>query len=314
MNILIRVLPFFLLALTAANAQSRVCGFDPNLNQTFTPPPSSVLRLPGDVFVIPTVVHVIHNTSDLIGVGTNISDAQVLSAIANLNSIYRNTSGQSVDMEIEFCLAKVDPLGNTTNGIDRISLLNYPGPAVVGPASSSLLGSEIQFYAQYSWDALSYMNIWVAPSIYARAPSGQLYSLWGMAPIPSYDGLQGTSLDGVWMRNDEFGSIGTAYNTSNGWLAHEVGHYLNLLHLSDGACDDRDQLGDTPKYDAQGIITLSQNPNYVCGTTYSPNCTVSQPAFVPDFIMIGTAEQDFDRCYVRFTTGQRNWVDQSFAL
>ena len=116
------------------------------------------------------------------------------------------------------------------------------------------------------------------------------------------------------MRNDEFGSIGTAYNTSNGWLAHEVGHYLNLLHLSDGACDDRDQLGDTPKYDAQGIITLSQNPNYVCGTTYSPNCTVSQPAFVPDFIMIGTAEQDFDRCYVRFTTGQRNWVDQSFAL
>src|SRR5687768_1275678 len=80
------------------------------------------------VITIPVIVHVIHN-GDAVGVGENISQAQVNSQIAVLNEDFRkaagtlghNTSAVGADCEIEFCAAVVDPNGNVLAepGIDR---------------------------------------------------------------------------------------------------------------------------------------------------------------------------------------------------
>ena len=69
------------------------------------------------------VVHVIYANST-----ENISDAQVISQINVLNDDFRrangdadNTWSQAADTQIEFCLATVDPDGNSTSCITRKS-------------------------------------------------------------------------------------------------------------------------------------------------------------------------------------------------
>jgi hypothetical protein len=76
----------------------------------------------------PVVVHVFHDGDDY-GTGSNIADEIVYDAIANLNACFagepwHTTTHSGVthpysDSNIEFCLASIDPDGNTTNGITR---------------------------------------------------------------------------------------------------------------------------------------------------------------------------------------------------
>ena len=81
------------------------------------------------ILVIPVVVHVIHN-GDAVGSGENIADGQVLSQIQVLNEDFRrevgtpgfNSHADGADVEIQFCMAQVDPSGNPTDGIDRVDL------------------------------------------------------------------------------------------------------------------------------------------------------------------------------------------------
>src|SRR5687767_15094475 len=56
------------------------------------------------VYTIPIVVHVIH-LGESPGTGSNISDAQIYSAINGLNDRFRNNIGSGFDVEIQFCLA-----------------------------------------------------------------------------------------------------------------------------------------------------------------------------------------------------------------
>ena len=70
------------------------------------------------IYTIPVVVHVLH-LGEAVGTGTNISDAQIQSAITNLNDVYRGQSANSpVDFKIDFSLAKLNKLD--TSGILRI--------------------------------------------------------------------------------------------------------------------------------------------------------------------------------------------------
>ena len=83
----------------------------------------------GGIIYIPVVVHVIHN-GDAYGVNENITDEQVQSQITVMTQDYRkmlgtpgyNTNAVGADVQVEFVLAKVDPNGNLTNGIDRVNL------------------------------------------------------------------------------------------------------------------------------------------------------------------------------------------------
>ena len=97
------------------------------ISQNVEPTPRSFSN---EVYSIPVVVHVFHD-GDPLGEGSNISDEIIYDAIAALNADFMGESffpanntgapffNAPVDVDIEFCLATVDPDGNPTNGITR---------------------------------------------------------------------------------------------------------------------------------------------------------------------------------------------------
>jgi hypothetical protein len=81
-------------------------------------------RASEEIYTVPTVVHIIHE-GEGIGQSSNITDEQILSAIAALNEDFRkiagsNGDGEGVDVGLEFCLASRDPYGNPSTGIVRV--------------------------------------------------------------------------------------------------------------------------------------------------------------------------------------------------
>jgi hypothetical protein len=110
------------------------------------------------ILTIPVVVHVIHN-GDAVGSGENIPDGQVLSQVQVLNEDYRrmlgspgyNTNPVGADVEIEFCMAVVDPSGNPTNGINR----SNQGQATWN--SQTTIDNTLK--PATIWDPTQYMNM-----------------------------------------------------------------------------------------------------------------------------------------------------------
>jgi hypothetical protein len=203
------------------------------------------------IITIPVVVHVIHN-GDLLGVNENIADEQVISQIQVLNEDFRrkpNTPGFNnnpvgADVEIEFVLAKRDPAGVLTNGINHINL---------GQESWSTDEIDTAVKPQTQWNPEKYFNIWVV--------SFSSNKLLGYAQFPSASGLPGLNTnsgsavtDGVVIGYAFFGS--SSYFSSGTYApnydkgrttSHEVGHWLGLRHIwGDGGCDVDDFCDDTP--------------------------------------------------------------------
>ncbi|MCT4582289.1 MAG: PKD domain-containing protein [Flavobacteriales bacterium] len=223
----------------------------------------SGIKLP--VLTIPVVVHVIHN-GDAVGSGENITDAQVLSQIQVLNEDFRkmansrgyNTNPVGADVEIEFCLASIDPNGNTTNGIDRVNM---------GQTSWDRNAIESTLKPQTIWDPNNYLNMWTCRF------GGSASSLLGYAQFPDNSGLSGlnpsggsANTDGVVMNYNAFGTadlddgsfvLNPTYNLGR-TTTHEVGHWLGLRHIwGDGNCSQDDYCNDTP---------LAGAANYGCPT------------------------------------------------
>ena len=189
------------------------------------------------VITIPVVVHVIHSGQS-VGSGRNISDARVNSQITVLNQDFRrmlntpgyNTNPVGADVEIEFCLAKVDPNGNPTNGIDRVNL---------GTTTWSEANVESILKPQTIWDPTRYFNIWVCQF------GGDLNGVLGYAQFPLDSGLGGLDPDGTeteftdgviidwrafgssdYVSGQYFSGIDKGRTTT-----HETGHFLGLTHI-----------------------------------------------------------------------------------
>jgi gliding motility-associated-like protein len=216
------------------------------------------------ILTIPVVVHVIHN-GDAVGSGENIPDGQVLSQVQVLNEDYRkmlgtpgyNTDPVGADVEIEFCMAVVDPSGNPTNGIDRSNQ---------GQASwTSMSSIDGTLKPATIWDPTQYMNMWTVRF------GGGMNGTLGYAQFPDNSGLPGlgasggaANSDGVVSSFDAFGSQnifpGGTYNPTYNLgrtMTHEVGHWLGLRHIwGDANCGD-DFCADTPQ---------SQTSNFGCPT------------------------------------------------
>lgn len=182
-----------------------------------------------EIYVIPTVVHVIHE-GELIGVGSNISDEQVFSAIDAINEDFRkiagtNGDGDGVDVGIEFCLASRDPDGNSTTGIVRVDGSVVADYAEMGIEASSSVGApEGEIKALSTWPRADYMNIWVVNEIEDNdAGSG----IQGYAYFPI-----NSPVDGIVMLHNAFGTVGNLKpNTDmNRTLTHEIGHYIGCYH------------------------------------------------------------------------------------
>ena len=214
--------------------------------------------------VIAVVVHVIFREAE-----ESISDQQIKSQIDVLNRDFRkkNTDVANVpgpfqplasDALVEFALARIDPDGQPTTGITRT-------PTTVPRFFED---NAMKFTAQGgkdAWDATRYLNIWVCPEILRRIDARPLL---GYAQFPG--GLPAT--DGVAIVHNAFGTTGTATAPFNlGRTAtHEVGHWLDLRHISGDRidCSGDDLVADTPRQQRQNFgtptfphITCNNGPN-----------------------------------------------------
>jgi PKD repeat protein len=209
------------------------------------------------VRIIPTVVHVIHMYGS-----ENISKAQIENQIATLNldmnrlnSDTTNTpapfAAVAANCQIEFRLAKIDPNGNCTDGIVRVY-----SPLTNGPVNRD------DVKAVSYWPSNKYFNIWVVKNIDNGGGQG---TILGYAQYP---GFGPATTDGIVVRADYFGSIGTGNTGYKGrTTTHEVGHWLGLLHIWGDATCGNDYVTDTPPHEAanSGCPTFPYKANNSCG-------------------------------------------------
>jgi hypothetical protein len=194
------------------------------------------MKTQGTVYRVPVVVHVIHN-GEAVGTGTNISNAQIQSALTSLTQYYRGTLGSSADAEVEFALASLDPNCNPTTGIVRINgsaVTNYATMGLTTGASSN----ETAVKALSTWPNNHFYNIWVVSEIDNNNGGG---GIQGFAYFPGApEQLDGTVILASSFGYDPGGSLGYAlkgYTNLNMTLAHEMGHAFGLYHTFEGQTD-----------------------------------------------------------------------------
>jgi hypothetical protein len=209
---------------------------------------------------IPVVVHVIWHTA-----AENISNAKIQSQLDVINADFRRTNadatstpaafaGVAADARLEFALAVRDPNCAATDGITRTeTTVTGWTRTQTGMLSAAGGGHD-------PWDVTKYLNIWVA---------NYTDGLLGKGSFPGMPAAQ----QGVRCHYRAFGTVAPVLATYNlgRTLTHEIGHYLNLLHIwgDDGsACTGSDQVDDTPNQadetyspPAFPAISCSNGPN-----------------------------------------------------
>ena len=237
---------------------------------------------------IPVVVHVLYSNAS-----ENISDAQIQSQIAVLNEDFRklnsdasNTpaafAGRVADVGLQFVLAKRDPNGNATTGIQRKSSTKTTWGTNDAMKSTTTGGLN-------AWPANQYLNLWVC-----NIGGGIL----GYAQFPG----GAASTDGVVVTTTGFGRGGSAVAPFNlGRTAtHEVGHWLNLRHIWGDANCGNDFVSDTP---------TQQTSNGGCPSFPKVTCSNGPNG---DMFM-NYMDYTNDACMYMFSTGQSTRMNALFA-
>jgi hypothetical protein len=240
--------------------------------------------------MIPVVVHVVYSSSQ-----QNISDAQIRSQIDELNRDYQKLnpdtanipayySPRAANCGYQFVLAGLDTNGRPSTGIVR-KHTNITAFSINDDMKRSATGGDD------SWDRDRYLNIWIC-------------NLQGSTL--GYSSLVGgpRETDGIVVSYTAFGTMGTAtppYNLGR-TATHEIGHWLNLIHVwGDADCGD-DQVADTPPQsqatygDPTGII-LS------CGNTPYGNMYMNYMDFTDDLGMHMFTFGQRDRMRTLFVPG-----------
>ncbi len=241
---------------------------------------------------IPVVFHIVWRKNFP---AENIDNARIYEQIDILNKDFSlsNPNFSSVpnvfktvaaNPNIQFCLAKRDPNGNPTTGIEkrRVNRMTDWG-----------FTEEVKLYSEGgldAWDASKYLNIWV----FALSEGIIGYAYYpGEAP-PEYDGValdyRVTGLSGPSYVPFDLGRTAT----------HEVGHYLNLVHTwGDDNCGN-DFVGDTP---------TQEQPNFGCPNFPSISCGNAPYGDNYNNYMDYTD----DICMAMFTRGQKQRMLANFA-
>ena len=238
-------------------------------------------KLNGTIITIPVVVHVVYKKNV-----ENISVEQIQSQMDILTDDFRrwnsdadNTWSQAADTEIEFCLATVDPSGNSTTGIQRRKTNKNSFSANDAMKKNNTGGIN-------AWPASDYMNMWVCNL------SG---GLLGYAQFPGGN----ASTDGVVIDYQYFGDTGTAtapYDLGR-TATHEVGHWLNLRHIwGDGGCSVDDFVSDTPLSDAS-----------------NGGCAVGHVSCGSVDMVQNYMDYSYDGCMNLFTSGQTDRMNALFG-
>lgn len=257
------------------------------------------------IITIPVVVHVMHDN----GTG-NILKAQIDDGIRIINEDFNKLNADTTnvrnifkpyiaDAQIEFKLAKIDPNGNCTEGINRV---NTP---LTNNASNSIKALSY-------WNSSSYLNIWLVNNIDNGGGGG---SILGYAQFPF---VNAPTTYGAVIRHDEWGSIGTS-NKDGRTVTHEIGHCFNLFHPFQSACgafcnSSGDFVCDTPpQFDDNNnscnfnLNTCSNDANG--GTSLNPNpYTSNVPDQLENYMGYGLA------CLGMFTEGQKDRMFTAFNV
>lgn len=256
------------------------------LNQTIAKLQNSKIAASSNI-TIPVVFHVVYKN-----VNENVSDAQIMSQLDVLNKDFRRLNADTLntfsdfeasatDALINFCLAQRTPDHASTTGITRTLTTN---------SSFSLTDNSIfldSLGGKDIWDSKKYLNIYIC----------DLDGVIGFAGYPGTSAYR----DGIVIDFEHFGTTGTAtapYNKGR-TATHEIGHWLNLMHIwGDASCGD-DFVADTP---------TQEQANYGCPAHPSPSCGNNGDMF-QNFM-----DYTNDACMNLFTVGQQDRMHAAITL
>lgn len=149
-----------------------------------------------------------------------------------------------------------------------------------------------EYGGKNSTDTSKYLNIWV----------GKFGGGFGGFALTPAARIRLPKLDGIYVDYRDFGTTDVAaeYGSLGRTAVHEVGHWLNLLHLGGlgGDCRTDDGVSDTPR---QSPDTHFGNP------TYPETVTCNTPDMVMNFM-----QGLFDNLKIMFTEGQKDRMRATF--
>jgi FOG: PKD repeat len=234
---------------------------------------------PPDVVTLPVVVHIVNEDPSA------YTNAQIVQAVQALNEAFRATgafSGGRTDTRIQFCLAKTAPDGGRTTGIVRTH--SYLSDFDYDMEADGLVDLG-------AWNRRRYINIWLVSNIRSEYMQDFNCGSWTRLKMSGY-ASQG-------------GNVVVSGLDAQLW-AHEMGHYLSLLHTfaaqdcrNNNCLTDGDRVCDTPpeRTISGGACGAPQNS---CSTDTLSGFARDVPDLPDNFMDYGAGAG----CIMGFTQGQ----------
>lgn len=208
-------------------------------------------------YIIPVVLHVFHYGDD-----GKMDLEQVQSGMDILNNDFNglNDGWDTIDpefdsikgtLDIQFCLATIDPEGNPTTGVNYYE-------------DEDALYNNIDLY-QYAWDNYKYLNIYLPKYVFGEPSDFTAFASYPNTANSNNnrDGIHYSSIRWGYGNHSEL-SPGQDWASVN---THEAGHWLDLRHTFHGGCSSLgDGIDDTPPTLGSGIeLSGCDNNDFSCG-------------------------------------------------
>ncbi len=221
---------------TNSNAQEELLNTELYLQEIIEKNRTKTKKSDTSQYIIPVVMHVFHD-----GDFGKMDMEQALSGLEILNNDFNglNDGWETIDaafdtikgmLDITFCLATIDPYGNSTTGL----IYHEDADAVYNEGN----------LFQYAWDNHKYLNIYFPKYAFTPPTNFTAYAYY-----PSnYDANNNTG--GIFYSSIRWGyGNHSELEAGDDWASvcsHEAGHWLNLRHTFEGSCADNDLVEDTP--------------------------------------------------------------------